>query len=373
MAEQNTRRLMKDGLDRTAVARLRDALCAGDPAFDGPAFERRALRGLTKLELKERVTHLIGAIAAGLPPDFSQALPIVLAAGESFPAGDPNDSLSGFAAWPLIDWVAEYGLDHFDTSLAGLRQLTPLFSAEFAVRPFLLADPDRALAVLAGWLADDSQHVRRLVSEGTRPRLPWGVQLPMFRNDPAPVLVLLQKLQDDPEEYVRRSVANNLNDIAKDHPAVVVDTAEQWWTNGSTERRALVRHGLRTLVKQGNAGALGVLGFTTNPQVEVSLDLSARSIQIGDSLELALVLQSVGKTTQKLVIDYVVHHQRANGKTTTKVFKWRNADLPAGGEIRLQKKHSFIPRSVRRLYPGTHRVEVSVGGRVLAGEDFELA
>lgn len=372
MAEEAPRRLMKDGLDHAAVARLREALCAGDSSFDGPGFERRALQGLTDLELKERVRHLIGAMAAFLPDDFPAALSTVLAAGEAFPVGDPDDSLNGFAAWPLIDWVAEYGLDHFDASLAGLRQLTPLFSAEFAVRPFLLADPDRAMTVLDSWLDDEDHHVRRLVSEGTRPRLPWGVQLPMFREDPAPVLVLLRKLKDDPSEYVRRSVANNLNDIAKDHPAVVVETAQQWWNDGSVQSRALVRHGLRTLVKQGDAGALGVLGFTTDPQVEVTLDLSCDEVKIGESLELDLVLRSVGRKTQKLVIDYAVHHQRANGKMTAKVFKWRNVDLPAGGEIELAKKHAFVPRSVRRLYPGAHRVEILVSGKVLASKEFEL-
>ena len=367
---------MKDGLDQTAVARLRAALCAGDAGFDGLEFERRAMKGLRKLELKERVAHLISAINEGLPDDFTDALPVVLAAGNAFPAGDPTDSLNGFAAWPLIDWVAVYGLDHFDESMAALRRLTPLFSAEFAVRPFINADPVRALAIMNGWLGDGDEHVRRLVSEGSRALLPWGVQLPVFRRDPAPVLVLLEQLKNDPSEYVRRSVANNLNDISKDHPKdhpkVVVAIARKWWKSGSSERRGLVRHGLRTLVKKGDAGALRVLGFTTDPKVAVELVLSAETLAIGGSLNLNLTLQSTGGKTQKLVVDYVVHHQRARGKVTTKVFKWRNLDLSAGETVSLVKKHSFVPRSVRRLYPGTHRIEVLVGGRVMAGKSFEL-
>jgi len=372
VAEKASPRLMKDGLDKVAIARLGAALSAADAAFDGPGFQRRAKRGLAELELKERVLHLIGAMAAGLPDDYTRALPVVLAAAEAFPAGDPEDSLNGFAAWPLIDWVGVHGLDHFEASVAALRRLTPLFSAEFAIRPFLLADPTRTLEILAGWLEDPDHHVRRLISEGTRPRLPWGQQLPQFRENPTPVLALLEQLRDDPSPYVRRSVANNLNDIAKDHLALVVATANRWWRGASAERQGLVRHGLRTLVKQGNTGALEVLGFTTEPQVSVTFSLSAASLQIGQSQQLTLILRSTAAQTQKLVVDYVVHHQRAGGAVTAKVFKWRNLDLPAAGEVRLVKKHTFASRSVRRLYRGRHRVEVKVGGQVMASAEFDL-
>ncbi len=365
-------RLMKDGLDKPAVVRLRAALSAADPDFDGADFQRRSLRGLRALELKDRVRHLMAVMSVCLPDDYERALPIVLAAGENFPVGDPEDSLNGFAYWPLIDWVAERGLDHFDLSLAALRRLTLLFSAEFAVRAFLLADSERALATLYGWCTDPNHHVRRLISEGTRPLLPWGQQLPMFRENPKPVLKLLTALRDDSSEYVRRSVANNLNDIAKDHPEVVVKTAGQWWRGGSDERRALVRHGLRTLVKKGDAGALQVLGFTTDPKVKVSFVLTEPELAIGQSQELQLVLKSTARRFQKLVVDYAVHHQRSGGKVSAKVFKWRNVDLAPGAEVRLVKKHAFVPRSVRRLYPGEHQVEVLVGGRVLASSRFEL-
>ncbi len=372
MTEKSSPRLMKDSLDKAAIARLRAALCAADPAFDGSGFQCRATRGLAQLELKERVGHLISAMAAGLPADYLRALPVVLAAGEAFPAGDPDDSRHGFAAWPLIDWVGVYGLDHFEASLAALRRLTPLFSAEFAIRPFLSADPQRALTVLGGWLGDSDHHVRRLVSEGTRPRLPWGRQLPRFREDPGPVLALLKQLRDDPSDYVRRSVANNLNDMAKDHPELVVATARSWWRGASPERQALVRHGLRTLVKQGNTGALAVLGFTADPRVAVTLDLSAARLRFGESQRLTLVVKSTVAQAQKLVIDYVVHHQRSGGKTKAKVFKWRNVDLPAAGKIRLVKMHTFVPRSVRRLYPGPHRVEALISGQALAEASFDL-
>ena len=363
---------MKDGLDEPALNRLVEAMTVSWPAFDGSGFKREALAGLDDLELKDRVRHIIAVLNNFLPEDFPKALKIVVRAGGNFPAGRPGDSLAGFAAWPLIDWVPEYGLDHCDISMKALKKLTSLFSAEFAVRPFLLQDTDRAMGHLRSWLDGPDDHVRRLVSEGTRPRLPWGCQLPMFRDDPGPVIELLTHLRDDPAEYVRRSVANNLNDIAKDHPATVVKVCRAWMKGASDQRRWVIRHGLRTLVKQGDKGALKVLGYTTEPKVEVGFRLSVKSLNIGGNLVIEVNLTSTARRTQKLVVDYVVHHQRANGKTTPKVFKLRTLDLGPGESVHLQKKHSFVPRTVRRYYPGKHTVELMVGGHSLGSGSFTL-
>jgi 3-methyladenine DNA glycosylase AlkC len=365
-------RPMKEGLGESAVKRLGSALAEAWPQFDARGFGRAGRAGLDDLELKERVNHLIAVMDAFLPGEFEEALEIVERAGSRFPAGDPRDNLAGFAAWPLIDWIPTRGLDHLDLSLKALRKLTPLFSAEFAVRPFLLKDPQRALKQLESWTVDENEHVRRLVSEGTRPRLPWGCRLPMFMADPQPVLGLLEKLKDDPSEYVRRSVANNLNDIAKDHPERVVQTCRAWSRGASEQRKGLIRHGLRTLVKQGDRGALALLGFTTNPKVKVTMGLSKDSLPIGAEIQIEVELVSRAKRRQKLVVDYVVHHVRRNGKTTPKVFKLRNLDLAPGESVAFGKKHSFLPRSVRRYYPGRHRVELLVGGRVMADCSFTM-
>jgi 3-methyladenine DNA glycosylase AlkC len=364
---------MKDGLGASAVDRLARSLVSADPGFDAPEFRKRGLAGLGTLELKARVGHLTDALAKCLPDDYPRALEVVRQAGRAFPEGDPADPLNGFAAWPLVDWVAAYGLDHFDVSLEALRDLTGLFSAEFAVRPFLIHDAGRALVHFHRWTADPDEHVRRLASEGSRPRLPWGRQLPMFRADPAPVLPLLENLADDPSEYVRRSVANNLNDIAKDHPAVAVRVGRRWMKGAGPERTRLVRHALRTLVKQGDPGALKVLGFTSEPRVEASLTLEAKRVRIGDSLAFEIELVSSGARRQKLVIDYAVHHRRANGSCGRKVFKLRNASLDPGEVLKLRKSHSFAPRSVRRYYSGRYRIELLVGGRSLAEAFFDLS
>ncbi len=369
---QETRRLMKDGLNGPALKRLADAVSQAWPEFDDAGFLKAALDGLDDLELKDRVRHVIAVLNRFLPDAYLQALKIVVRAGGLFPAGQSGDSLAGFAAWPLIDWVPEYGLHNFDASMKALKKLTSLFSAEFAVRPFLIADTERALDHMRGWIDDPNEHVRRLVSEGTRPRLPWGSRLPMFIEDPSPVIELLNHLKDDPSQYVRRSVANNLNDIAKDHPATVVKVCREWKKGASAERGWIIRHGLRSLVKQGNPGALRVLGYTTDPKVSASLCLSARSLKIGDDLSIEVSLTSKASHTQKLVVDYVVHHVRANGKTTPKVFKLRNLDLEPGQSVSFTKKHSFAPRSVRRYYPGEHMVELVVGGQSMGRYSFTM-
>ncbi len=373
MAEsKETRRLMKDGLNGPALERLAAAVKHAWPGFNNADFLKAALAGLDDLELKDRVRHIIVVLNRFLPDAYPAALKIVVRAGSRWPPGPSGDSLAGFAAWPLIDWVPEYGLHHFDPSMKALKGLTNLFSAEFAVRPFLVTDTARALGHLRSWIDDPNEHVRRLVSEGTRPRLPWGSRLPVFIEDPSPVIGLLNLLKDDPSEYVRRSVANNLNDIAKDHPATVVKVCTGWKKGASAERGWIIRHGLRTLVKQGNPGALQVLGYTTDPEVSVALRLSAKTIKIGGDLSIEVALTSKASRTQKLVVDYVIHHVRANGKTTPKVFKLRSLDLEPGKGVRFTKKHSFAPRSVRRYYPGEHTVELMVGGQSVGRRSFTM-
>jgi 3-methyladenine DNA glycosylase AlkC len=369
---KNNRPLMKDGLGEPALNRLASAVGRAWPEFDKVGFVKEANTGLNDLELKDRVRHVIAILNRYLPESFPRALRVVVRAADRFPAGQSNDALAGFAAWPLIDWVPEYGLGHFDASMKALRKLTGLFTAEFAVRPFLIQDPERALGHLKSWLHDPNEHVRRLVSEGTRPRLPWGQRLPMFVQDPAPVLELLDHLKDDPAEYVRRSVANNLNDIAKDHPATVIKVCRAWKKGASNERKWIIRHGLRTLVKQGDPSALKVLGYTTDPQVKARLRLSAKSVKIGGELVIEVTLSSKTRRSQKLVVDYVVHHQRASGKSTPKVFKLRTFDLAPGQTVHLSKKHSFVPRSVRRYYPGKHTVELMVAGQSFGRRSFSL-
>ncbi len=270
------------------------------------------------------------------------------------------------------EYVARHGMDHVPRALACLHALTQRFSAEFAIRPFIQRHPEATLRTLEMWVHDPSAHVRRLVSEGSRPRLPWGLRLQTLVVDPAPTLPLLRALQDDPSAYVRRSVANHLNDIAKDHPDLVASWVREHLADATPERLALLRHASRTLIKAGHGATLAAWGLGQSLRGKASLTLAASAVRIGETLGLQVRLVSTHSAPQPLVIDYAVHHVRANGERSPKVFKGWKLTLAPGEERDLAKQHSLRPVTTRRLYPGTHRLEVRVNGRTVAGADFAL-
>ncbi len=372
MSAQVKKVYFKNGIDGEAVQKLGSALQTAWPDFPRKKFVTSGSRGLSKLELKARVHHLIKTMSRFLPEDYPEALDIVRRAGLQWPDEKSQNPFAVFAPWPLIDWVGTEGLNHPALSLAALRQLTPLFSAEFAVRPYLEEHTESTLAVFHTWVDDENHHVRRLISEGTRPRLPWGQQLPKFRDDPTAVLAILEKLKNDESEYVRRSVANNLNDLAKDHPELVVKVARRWLKKASPETHRLVSHALRTLIKQGHPGALKALGFETRPQLDVTFAINAKSLDLGQELILTAEIRSQAKRSQNLVVDYVVRYQKANGTLSPKVFKWKVLTLKPGESILLKKKQRLVSRSVRKLHPGHHEVAVTVAGIPFGEASFVL-
>lgn len=325
MSEQ---RLMKDSLGTDAVARIAHVLSAIIDDFPAKAFTQEALSGLDALELKQRVDHLIHVLAQFLPANFHLSAAILLQLKQHWDWGDESDALSSFAAWPLIDYVAHYGRDEPELALHVLKELTPLFSAEFAIRPFIEQHFDITYQHLLLWCSDDDEHVRRLASEGMRPRLPWGVRLKQFCDDPQAIFPLLELLKDDPSVYVRKSVANNLNDISKDNPDEVIKLCQRWLKNASLERQFIIRQALRTLVKSGRQDVFPLLGYTAKPKVElIKLSVNENRIKLGDAVEFSVELKSTSKQEQGMVLDYAVHHVKANGTHTAKVFKWKNITL----------------------------------------------
>ena len=365
--------LMKDGLGAAALERSAAAIERCMPGFPKAKFLGQALDGLDALELKERVHHVIAVLAGFLPADFPDAAQILARLPGHWDGGDPDNPLRGFAAWPLIDYTAVYGLDHPDTALDLLRDLTVLFSAEFAVRPFIRLHPETAYAHMTQWCDHTDPHVRRLASEGNRPRLPWGERLPGFIADPSPVLALLEKLKDDPSEYVRRSVANNLNDISKDHPELVLQTCYRWLDDASDERRWIVRHATRTLVKSGHPDVFPLLGYTENPEISVeSFRLEDTRVALGDALAFRFALTSTSKAEQKIVLDYGIHFMKANGTQNRKVFKLKSVTLKPGEVVEITKRHPIKPITTRTYYPGEHKLEVLVNGVGIADVDFLL-
>jgi 3-methyladenine DNA glycosylase AlkC len=347
--------------------------------FESESFVRVASDNLDALELKERSQQITNAMIEYLPTDFEKAGEIMLAS-LNIPADDhvfaesvDADGIGGWAVMPMADYVGLRGLDDFDLSMHLLKQMTKCSSSEFGIRHFLLDSPRKTLAVLYSWTSDNNQHVRRLVSEGTRPRLPWAMRLPEFIKDPAPLFGLLENLKDDEKEYVRRSVANNLNDIAKDHPDMVADVAARWMEEASQERIKLVRHACRTLIKSGHKGALKTLGFAAPKIRKVDIEMLTPEVKFGDSMEFTLSLCSDSNAEQALMIDYIIHHKKANGSTSPKVFKWKNIALLARKTLISTRKHVFKKITTRAYYPGMHRIEVVVNGVSVGEANFELS
>ncbi|HKX43516.1 MAG TPA: DNA alkylation repair protein, partial [Burkholderiaceae bacterium] len=335
----------KNLINAGTVREIGAQLARAWPAFDRQRFEKLATSGLEALEFKARARHLCAALEATLPDDFDAAAAVLEASlapiGTSRSTVAPDaprpDGLNGWAVWPLGEYVARRGLATPERALRTLHALTQRFTAEWPLRTFIEAHPELTFATLAVWANDASEHVRRLVSEGSRPRLPWGLQLKGLIADPSPTLPLLLALQDDESEYVRRSVANHLNDIAKDHPAIVAAWIEAHLPDAPAQRRALLRHASRTLIKRGDARILKAWGLGRKLRGAATLALAPKRVALGDSLELAVTLQSSARAVQKLVVDYAVHHVNANGATSPKVFKGWVLELAPGEQRALRK------------------------------------
>ncbi len=356
---------LKDRVGPATVERLAARLAAVRPGFGARAFEDSVIPRLDGLELKDRINLIADALAAALPDDYPDALGTIVRV-----AAEP---LEEWAAWPLCSFVERHGVDHPEASLAAMPTLTRRWSCEFAIRPFLDHHLDLTLPYLRRWTSDADESVRRLASEGTRPLLPWGPRVKALTDDPRIGIELVTRLRHDESETVRRSVANHLNDVAKSHPDMVLDLLRDWTEESDPVDRDMVRHALRTLVKQGHPGALDLLGFTTDASVEVAEFTCAPSaLDIGATIELTLELTSTAEEEQVLVIDFVVHHVNASGATSPKVFKWATVRLAPGDTTRLTKRRRIQDASTRTYHPGTHRVDAQVAGRTAAHTSFEL-
>ena len=354
------------------------------PAFDRRRFEALANDGLETLELKARALHVTCALQATLPERFAAAAEVLEAAlappipldadGEplALSSAELDQGLAGWVIWSLGEFVARQGQADVPRALACLHALTQRFTAEFSIRPFVRDHPAQVFDTLMRWTQDPSPHVRRLVSEGSRPRLPWGLRLQALVADPTPTLPLLRALQDDPSAYVRRSVANHLNDIAKDHPQRVSDWVLAHRPGADARRTALLQHASRSLIKQGHGPTLEAWGLRSGLQGDAALTLSNSQARVGETLGLQVTLSSTGDAPQDLVVDYVVHHQRAHGSTSAKVFKGWKLTLGTGETRTLHKRHSLRPVTTRTLHPGRHRVELQINGQAVAEAAFDL-
>jgi 3-methyladenine DNA glycosylase AlkC len=353
---------LKDQFGASAPRAIADMIRTVHAEFPHDAFLRDALSGYGALSLTGRGFQIAEALHNHLPAEFPAAVDVLLASVSQPHEHRASGGMAAFIYMPHLFFVARHGLDHFEDSMRAQHALTQLFTAEYSIRAFLEKHPDATLARLREWTTDPSHHVRRLVSEGTRPRLPWAPRLRAFQKDPAPVLELLELLKDDPELYVRRSVANNLNDIGKDHPALLTAVAKRWLRGATPERRWIVGHALRSAVKRADAGALGALGF--GGKAEVSLRdarVTPKQPRIGGSVTVSFTLVNRSRNVQRVMADLVVHFVKARG-TGTKTFKLKALELPPRASVKLSKKIGLKQLTTRKHYPGVHLVEALLNG-----------
>ena len=365
---------LKDFFSPALVRRLAADIARVHPAFDQRAFIKRATTGLGDLELLGRAQHIARALGEQLPQSYPAAIVIRL---PSLGPEHESDELLGvgmapFFYMPHVLFVAERGLDDFDVSMRAQYELTKRFSAESSIRYYIGKDPERTFAVLRKWVKDRNAHVRRLVSEGTRLRLPWAMRVAWLDANPERVLELLEMLKDDPSTMVRRSVANNLNDLGKVRPDLLARTCQAWLEDASPERRALIEHALRSAIKRGDADALQLLGYGRTAAVSIEkVKFEPRRAAIGGRVTMSFVLRSKSRRAQDLLVDVAVHFVKARG-TAPKIFKLDRLVLPPRSGVTMKTSFSLAVHTTRVPRPGRHRVEVIVNGKAIPAGAFEV-
>ncbi|MEO5366372.1 MAG: DNA alkylation repair protein [Magnetococcus sp. WYHC-3] len=362
---------LKEIYHRPLVETLAGEVAANHPGFDAQTFVAEVVADFPRLELMARSRRIAEGLRAHLPEAFPDAVAILLnSMGEDDGSGGV-EGYGGFRHLPFLNFVGTYGMEHPDIALDALERMTRYFSAEFDVRPYILNHPQRTLPRLHAWARHEDWRLRRLASEGSRPRLPWGLRLKPCIDDPTPCLGILEHLHADPHPVVRRSVANHLNDVAKDHPARVVTTARRWLEHGNENTHWIVGHGLRTLIKKGHPEALTLMGFSgAQPPDVIAFTITPRQVTLGNIVTFSATLHCRESAT--LCIDYAVHHRRQNGTLSPKVFKLARRRVGTDEEILLEKKHPMRLVTTRRYYPGLHRIDLLVNGTVVCTGTFEL-
>lgn len=367
---------LKDQLfNERKITKIADDIQHVYPDFKREEFADEVLSRFPQLELKQRITHIAECLRNQLPDSYPEALEIILNSlpEPCNPTFNDND-FGDFIYAAHSDFVAQFGCtaEHLHISLHALEEITMRFSVEYAIRNFINAFPDETLKKIEEWSKHPHYHVRRLASEGTRPKLPWGMKIGLSVEAP---LSILDTLHVDSTRFVTRSVANHLNDIAKTHPELVLEKLKQWKTQKSQSPKELdfiIRHALRTLIKNGDNRALELIGISALPKIEIQKITVSESVQMNDYLEKSIAI--VAKENCALLIDYVIHFQNSRGEmNSVKVFKWKQISAKKNEQIQLVKRHEMKQfMSTRTLYPGKHKWSLQVNGAIIHQQEFEL-
>jgi len=355
---------IKNMLSPTAIKEFAGAIKSVYDVFDVNGFCATVVGSdYDSLELLARGRKISKTLGDFLPSKYEDAIAVIDKVVKIY---------QGFAAFSFPEFVIFYGQNEkdWDASIAALARYTEHFSAEFAVRPFIIKDEKRMMAQMREWSTSDNEHLRRLSSEGCRPALPWAMGLPKYKQDPTPILPILKQLKDDDSLYVRKSVANNLNDISKTHPDLVLENVKKWY-GVSDKTNWIIKHGLRTLLKKSNPRALELFGLGDAAAIEVSdFAISASSVKLGESISFSFTLKANKATKARL--EYAVDYMKANGKQNRKVFQISEIPLAENQTKLYTRKHALVDHSTRKHHMGVHAVTLIVNGQERGTLKFEL-
>ncbi len=355
---------LKEMFNRAYFERLAKVVEVATPKVKRNALVKDLIEGNEGRELNARMRHASITLRKHLPADFRKAVKVLKEVAPHMP--------KGYTALLYPDFVGQFGHHDPDFSLDALKHFTSFGSSEFAVREFFRRDVKGTLKMMRSWAEDESEHVRRLSSEGSRPRLPWSFRLDAVLKDPKLTTPILERLRADDSLYVRKSVANHLNDFSKDHPVYMIDVLRSW-DRKHPHTAWIAKHASRTLIKAGNVDALALLAFDSKVKVRVDdLAVSPKRLLLGDTLAFSFTVVSEVAREQQLIIDYAIHYRKANGGTSRKVFKLKEVELGPKASLRITKRQRIVDFSTRKHYAGQHVVEVLVNGKVRATAAFDL-
>lgn len=362
--------LIKDIYSKAFYEKLAFSLEKVVPGFDKSAFMQAILPpAFVQMEWKERMQHTTKTLHLFMPKPYAESAALLAPMIEQLKADGFRGHQLEFMFLP--DYIANYGLDDLENAIQSFELVTQYISAEFAVRPFMIKYGNLMVDQMYKWSTHANHHVRRFASEGSRPRLPWGMAIPALKNDPSPLLPILENLKNDPHEYVRRSVANNLNDITKDNAAVVINLAKKW-KGISKETDAIIKHACRTLLKSGHPEILAFYGLDAKHIEVASLSIHTPQVKIGEAVDFTFTLENKDHIARYVRLEYTVYYLKNNGTLAGKVFKISEKTYQPGEKIKINRKQSFKLITTRKFYLGQHKIAIMVNGKASEIADFEL-
>jgi len=357
-------KLLKDLYNESYVENIGKKVQSNYQKFNLEAFKKGVFSKIwIDLELKGRMRHIAVTLGEFLSSDYTHSLSIL---EKVFKTLDTQQALENMV---FQDFVEIYGMENFESSMKALEIFTIGSSSEFAIRQFILKYPDQTMKQMQKWAKSNNEHVRRLASEGCRTRLPWAIALEVFKKDPSEILKILECLKDDESAYVRKSVANSINDISKDNPKIVIALLKKW-IGYSVQRDKMLKHGSRTLLKSSNVEVLELFGIKKATHVELKIVQKMQEVVLGEDLIFSFVLSS-NKALGYLRVEYEMEFLRQNQKRTKKMFKICEGNYEKNTKT-IEKKHSFKPISSRKYYEGIQKINLYINGEIFNSFEFKL-